>query len=218
MSLAAVRNAAKSCRPTNAAPSAGHRGQVESLGDKPGIARLHRIGDGTLVDAVSIRLATGLVACVKRLGLRLHLHDADIVGQLRVERAPQRAGLNRMLELEARDLTAGMNTGIRPTGPVHGHGTTLDISERIFESSLHGINVRLTLPSGVGRSVVRDCQLERSHGGGHPKRVMRRVSTLVWSPEDHRRTEDTAGGDVSATTPRPAARTTHRDRRRPPHG
>jgi hypothetical protein len=53
-------------------------------------------------------------------------------------------------------LREGVDACVRSPGPVNAHRPSGDAFKRAFEMILNGIAVRLTLPAGEWRAVVRD--------------------------------------------------------------
>ncbi len=53
-------------------------------------------------------------------------------------------------------LREGVNACVRSPGPVNAQGTSGNAVKGAFEMILNGITVRLTLPAGEWRAVVRD--------------------------------------------------------------
>jgi hypothetical protein len=58
-----------------------------------------------------------------------------------------------------RALRDGMDTCVRPSGSVDACGSAIDALKRSLEVILHRVPVRLALPTGERRAVVRDDEL-----------------------------------------------------------
>jgi hypothetical protein len=58
-----------------------------------------------------------------------------------------------------RALCEGVNTCVRAAGAVNTHNSTSDALKSALEMILHRVPVRLALPTGERRAVVRDDEL-----------------------------------------------------------
>jgi hypothetical protein len=58
-----------------------------------------------------------------------------------------------------RALCEGVNTGVRTSGAVNTHSSASDALKSALEMILHRVPVRLALPPGERRAVVRDDEL-----------------------------------------------------------
>jgi hypothetical protein len=58
-----------------------------------------------------------------------------------------------------RALCEGVNTGVRSSGTVNAHRSASDALKSALEMILHSVPVRLALPAGERRAVVRNDEL-----------------------------------------------------------
>ena len=66
-------------------------------------------------------------------------------------------------------LRERVNAGVRSPGPVNARGSSGNALERAFEVILNGVAVRLALPAGERRAVVRDDESQASRLVGTPR-------------------------------------------------
>jgi hypothetical protein len=57
-----------------------------------------------------------------------------------------------------RTLCEGVNTGVRSSGAVNAHTFAGDTRTRTLEMILHSVAMRLALPAGERRAVIREGQ------------------------------------------------------------
>ena len=105
------------------------------------------------------------------------VEHADVLGQLRVQRARQPSSA-RMREGDrgARDLAERVNAGIGAAGAMNRDRRPLESRERVFEQPLDRFAFGLTLPADEPRAVVREGEFQ----GAHPPESRTRRSRKLY--------------------------------------
>ena len=90
------------------------------------------------------------------------VNHPHVLWQARVEAARYGVDGMRGRHADAGDLAERMDAGIGPAGAVHRDRHPFKARERVFYQPLDGYALRLPLPADETRSVVTDCELERT--------------------------------------------------------
>ena len=145
---------------------AANRVEIEFLRDVPGGAAEEWIHGDVIEDVVTVLLAGGVEAGVKRIGDFARIHDADVVGKLRVE--GERHFQNGHAEafecnVEVGDHGAGVDAGVGAAGVVKANLLLENTCDGFLDDLLDTEADFLNLPAGVVGTVVGDGELE-AHG------------------------------------------------------
>src|SRR5262245_59656907 len=90
--------------------------------------------------------------------------DMNIGGKLVVDPAPQRLRRDVGVQLEMRNLSEGMDTGVRSSGTVQFELTAAgNLANRPIDLPLDGPGVFLDLPPAIPGAGVLDDELETGH-------------------------------------------------------
>ena len=125
---------------------------------------LEGVGNDSVANLITICFRPGAEAGVK---IRRHFFDrahAHVLRKLRVEGTHEGRGVVITSEMNTRDLTERVDTGVGTSCAVDGDGRALESGERILEETLHGIAFGLPLPADETRTVVREGEFEITHG------------------------------------------------------
>jgi hypothetical protein len=68
-------------------------------------------------------------------------------------------------------LCKGVNTGVRSSSAVNAHSSAGDALKRAFDVILHRVAMRLALPAGEWRAVVRNDELESTRHSTHRRGI-----------------------------------------------
>lgn len=137
-----------------------HGADVEVRGDVPGDAAKEGVGEGAVVDEVSVALGFGVERGVEGLGDFLGAGDADVGGEGGVEGAEEDLGRVSGGGVEMDDLGEGVDAGVGASAGGDGRGVSEEGFEGLFEDELDGAAVALALPPAEVGAVVTDGELD----------------------------------------------------------
>ena len=110
--------------------------------------------DVRLIQMVAVLLAFRRQPGVEGLLRACSTHEAHGVRQARIDRSHKVLRRNRLGEAEMHDEASRVDSGVRSRRTVNTDGRALKALEHFFHYLLHAQRVGLTLPTGIGTSVV----------------------------------------------------------------
>ncbi len=149
--------------PDESARGLAHFREIERLRDMPRLHAEERIHRSVVVDEVAILFSAGIEARVEIGRSPNGAHDANVPGQMRVEREGEFAGLHvelRAREIHMGDQSARVDAGVGSAGTMEAKVDREDVFERLFDEFLDGHAGFLHLPAGVIGPVVGDGEFE----------------------------------------------------------
>ena len=135
--------------------------EVESTHDMPGSTAFKRRKHRSIPNAITIRFSLCGKSRMKRVGNKPAPQNPNGRRQESIQRGdPPIRFIATMGQIHVRALRQRMHTRIGPPGAMHPDGLGTNALKSIFQAVLNRIAVRLALPPGKQRPVVRNDQLE----------------------------------------------------------
>lgn len=134
-----------------------HRTRVQSARVPPDEAAIQRRRRATIENPVKISAPGRGKARMKFVAHFLGFEDRHRVrADMLVQRIADRVRRKGFGKIDMRDLSEGMNTGVRPARALYESLLAAQSERRFFQHSLHAKTVVLTLPADERRTVVFD--------------------------------------------------------------